>query len=151
MISRHFFSKICCFLLHSRISTRKQAESGAYPSFDVRPSGIWAIANLRRTRHSDRARAHIFNRARLSRLHVTREKVEDDMQKTLTLALPAVMLATIAAATGYHVIGTFKIGGEGGWDYLTVDSAAHRLYVSHATHVVVVDTEGGKVVGDIPD
>src|SRR5262249_902267 len=112
---------------------------------------IWAIANLRRTRHSDRARAHTFDRARLSRLHVAREKVEDDMQKTLTLALPAVMLATIAAATGYHVIGTFKIGGEGGWDYRTVDSAAHRLYVSHATHVVVVDTEGGKVVGDIPD
>jgi YVTN family beta-propeller protein len=44
-----------------------------------------------------------------------------------------------------------QIGGEGGWDYLSVDSAAHRLYVSHATHVVVIDTQTNKVVGDIPD
>src|SRR6478672_730596 len=56
-----------------------------------------------------------------------------------------------AAPTGYHVIGEIKIGGEGGWDYLTVDSAAHRLYVSHATHVAVVDLDSNKVVGDIPD
>jgi YVTN family beta-propeller protein len=56
-----------------------------------------------------------------------------------------------AAPTGYHVIGEIKIGGEGGWDYLTVDSAARRLYVSHATHVAVVDLDTGKVVGDIPD
>jgi len=57
----------------------------------------------------------------------------------------------LAAATGFHVVGDIKIGGEGGWDYLTVDSAARRLYVSHATHVVVVDLDAGKVVGDIPD
>ena len=44
-----------------------------------------------------------------------------------------------------------QIGGEGGWDYLSVDPAAHRLYVSHATHVVVIDTQTNKVVGDIPD
>src|SRR6476661_4941931 len=56
-----------------------------------------------------------------------------------------------AAPTGYHVIGEIKIGGEGGWDYLSVDSAARRLYVSHATHVVVVDLDANKIVGDIPD
>src|ERR1051325_10009283 len=56
-----------------------------------------------------------------------------------------------AAATGYHVLKESKIGGEGGWDYLTVDSASRRLYVSHATHVPVVDIDSGKVVGDIPD
>jgi DNA-binding beta-propeller fold protein YncE len=44
-----------------------------------------------------------------------------------------------------------EVGGEGGWDYLSVDPAAHRLYVSHATHVVVIDTTTAKVVGDIPD
>jgi DNA-binding beta-propeller fold protein YncE len=59
--------------------------------------------------------------------------------------------AVCAAATGYHVISDIPIGGEGGWDYLTVDSAARRLYVSHATHVAVVDLETNKVVGDIPD
>src|SRR5438132_10227078 len=57
----------------------------------------------------------------------------------------------MAVATGYHVTGDIKIGGEGGWDYLTADSTARRLYVSHATHVVVVDLDAGKVVGDIPD
>jgi len=57
----------------------------------------------------------------------------------------------ISAEPGYHVIRKIPVGGEGGWDYLTVDSAARRLYVSHATHVVVVDLDAGKVAGDIPD
>ena len=51
----------------------------------------------------------------------------------------------------YHAAKEIAIGGEGGWDYLSIDAAAHRLYVSHATHVVVIDTQAGKVVGDIPD
>ena len=51
----------------------------------------------------------------------------------------------------YRAGPVIQIGGEGGWDYLSVDPAAHRLYVSHATHVVVVDTQTNKVVGDIPD
>src|SRR5262245_26247031 len=67
---------------------------------------------------------------------------------TLTLVSSAALLA---ASTGYHVAGEIKIGGEGGWDYLTMDSDARRLYVSHATHVVVMDPDAGKVVGDIPD
>jgi len=41
------------------------------------------------------------------------------------------------------------LGGEGGWDYLSVDSATHRLFISRGTHVVVVDLEQGTVVGDI--
>ena len=72
------------------------------------------------------------------------------MRRLLILGLLPAMLA-LAAPTGYHVLGDVKIGGEGGWDYLTVDSAARRLYVSHATHVAVVDVDAGKVVGDIPD
>jgi YVTN family beta-propeller protein len=51
----------------------------------------------------------------------------------------------------YHAGPVIPIGGEGGWDYLSVDSAAHRLYVSHATHVVAIDTQTNKVVGDVPD
>jgi DNA-binding beta-propeller fold protein YncE len=43
------------------------------------------------------------------------------------------------------------LGGEGGWDYLTVDSAAKRLYISHATHVMVVDLSTYRLAGDIPD
>jgi DNA-binding beta-propeller fold protein YncE len=78
------------------------------------------------------------------------------MRKLAVLALGFVLvLASVAflkaAATGYHILNEIKIGGEGGWDYLTVDSAARRLYVSHATHVVVVDIDKNSVVGDIPD
>jgi DNA-binding beta-propeller fold protein YncE len=74
------------------------------------------------------------------------------MRKALTLALSALFaIGAFAAATGWKILKEIKVGGEGGWDYLTMDSEARRLYVSHATHVVVVDPDAGKVVGDIPD
>jgi YVTN family beta-propeller protein len=57
----------------------------------------------------------------------------------------------LAAPTGYHITGEIQIGGEGSWDDLAADAAGRRLYVSHATHVVVVDLDSNKVVGDIPD
>jgi DNA-binding beta-propeller fold protein YncE len=58
---------------------------------------------------------------------------------------------TVSPAASYQFQTEIQIGGEGGWDYLTMDSEAHRLYVSHGTSVVVVDTELNKVVGEIPD
>ncbi len=57
----------------------------------------------------------------------------------------------LAADSGYHVIKTYKLGGDGGWDYLTLDSASRRLYISRATHVMVIDADSGKSVGDITD
>ena len=56
-----------------------------------------------------------------------------------------------AADPGYHVIKKLQLGGEGGWDDLTVDSSARRLYISRSTHVMVVDIDTDKVVGDIAD
>jgi YVTN family beta-propeller protein len=53
--------------------------------------------------------------------------------------------------SGYHVINRFKLGGEGGWDYLTFDAKGGRLFISRSTHVMVVDAEKGTVLGDIPD
>jgi len=58
---------------------------------------------------------------------------------------------TAPAASGYHVIKTISVGGEGGWDYIYVDSDARRLYVSRATHVIVLDADTYAVAGDIPD
>ncbi|MDX6613570.1 MAG: hypothetical protein QOD75_2756 [Blastocatellia bacterium] len=52
--------------------------------------------------------------------------------------------------SGYHITRKTVLGGEGSWDYLTVDSKARRVYISHATHVVVVDADTSAVVGDIP-
>ncbi len=61
------------------------------------------------------------------------------------------VLALAASGPGYKVVNTIKIGGEGGWDYLTADSSARRLYISRATHVIVLDLDSGKTVGDIAD
>jgi DNA-binding beta-propeller fold protein YncE len=63
------------------------------------------------------------------------------------IAVPALA----AAAPGYKVVNTYKIGGDGGWDYLLADAGARRLYISRATHVMVLDLDSGKVVGDIAD
>jgi DNA-binding beta-propeller fold protein YncE len=54
-----------------------------------------------------------------------------------------------APSSGYAVIKKVKLGGEGGWDLLTIDPDAGRLYLSRATHVMVVDTKTLAVVGDI--
>jgi DNA-binding beta-propeller fold protein YncE len=66
-----------------------------------------------------------------------------------TVLLAAVALA--AGGPGYHLVTTYKTGGEGGWDYLTVDADARRLYLSRGTHVMVLDADSGKSVGDIAD
>jgi DNA-binding beta-propeller fold protein YncE len=50
---------------------------------------------------------------------------------------------------GYAVQKTIKIGGQGRWDYVSVDPTAHRLYVTRSTHTQVIDTETGKVVLDV--
>ena len=56
-----------------------------------------------------------------------------------------------AGASGYHLANKVKLGGSGGWDYLEVDPATHRLFISRATHVIVVDPAQGKLIGDIPN
>jgi len=56
-----------------------------------------------------------------------------------------------SAPTGYRVTDTLRLGGDGGWDYLAFDPASRRLFVSHGTHVVVVDADTKATVGDIPD
>ena len=55
----------------------------------------------------------------------------------------------LAGQQPYRILDHWKIGGEGGWDYLIADSGAHRLYVTHGTRVEVVDTQTGKPVGSI--
>jgi DNA-binding beta-propeller fold protein YncE len=57
--------------------------------------------------------------------------------------------SSAASAASYHVIRHIPIGGAGGWDYVTVDAAARRVYQSHSDRVVVVDADKGTVVGTI--
>lgn len=62
----------------------------------------------------------------------------------------ALLAPSIAVAQKpFTVQSRWRIGGEGGWDYLTADPGAHRLYVTHGTRVEVLDTNSGKVVGSI--
>lgn len=64
---------------------------------------------------------------------------------TFSAGLPV----SVAAQQPYHVIDHWKLGGEGGWDYLIADSAAHRLYITHGPRVEVLDSQTGKQVGAI--
>jgi YVTN family beta-propeller protein len=76
------------------------------------------------------------------------------MRRTL-VGLVSVALAAVAAAAdppaGYKLEQTIPVKGDGGWDYLTVDSANRRVYVSHATVVDVLDADTGEIKGQIPD
>lgn len=70
-------------------------------------------------------------------------------------ALLPVLLCTLtfaaysADAPKYAVSAHWAVAGEGGWDYLTFDTAGHRIFISRGTHVLVVDAATGKVTGDI--
>ena len=72
-------------------------------------------------------------------------------------AAAAMVLATSstvqaqAATPGYHVIHRINAGGEGGWDYVTVDPDGNRLFLSRGTHAMVIDLGRDSVVGDIPN
>lgn len=73
------------------------------------------------------------------------------------LALAALVLLVLGLGSQaqppgspYKVLKKFDLGGESGWDYLTIDPAARHLYIARGTHVMVMDLDSGKVVGDIP-
>ncbi len=61
-----------------------------------------------------------------------------------------VAMNSASAESTWHVEKTLLVGGVGGMDYITVDSAAQRLYVPRGTHTLVIDAASGKTVGDIP-
>jgi DNA-binding beta-propeller fold protein YncE len=67
------------------------------------------------------------------------------------LTAAAALAQKPAGGSGYHVTERYALGGEGGWDYLTMDSAARRLYLTRGNHVMVVDPDSGKLVGDITE
>lgn len=74
------------------------------------------------------------------------------MLRAVATSLLVVAAAALPALSQPHwaVSNTLHIGGEGGWDYVTVDSAGHRLFVTRATHTQVIDSTSGKVLADIP-
>src|SRR5207237_4012303 len=73
------------------------------------------------------------------------------LMSTKVIILTSLAVTALFAATGYHVGNKIPIGGDGGWDYVTVDPDARRVYVSHATEVVILDADAGTVTGKIAD
>jgi DNA-binding beta-propeller fold protein YncE len=73
------------------------------------------------------------------------------MQTFSTLLVLSVSIVAMVApaAGGYRLLQTIPVAGDDGWDHPTVDSVARRLYVTHGTHVAVIDVDSGKLVGKI--
>ena len=74
------------------------------------------------------------------------------MSRTMILLLGAALCfagEAVAGPSGYHVVKTVTLGGEGGWDYLNRDPATGNLFITRGTHVMVVDPAHGKVLADI--
>src|SRR6266550_1621287 len=67
------------------------------------------------------------------------------------LILLSFAMMTLQGGAGYKVETRYPVPGNGGFDYVTIDSAARRVYLSHGTQVDVVDADNGKLVGTIPD
>ena len=67
------------------------------------------------------------------------------------LGLSLMSALNVRAEGPYRFLKEISVGGEGGWDYLSVDAAARRLYVTHATKIVVIDLDKDVVVGEIAD
>src|SRR5215475_11823070 len=83
-----------------------------------------------------------------------------DFAMRLILLAHALLMATLGIvpaivsaqqASDYKVTRTWKLGGDGGWDYLSVDSEARRLYIARSTRVMVLDADSGKLLTEIPD
>jgi YVTN family beta-propeller protein len=65
-------------------------------------------------------------------------------------AATCISTAPLLAAENYSVQATWKLGGDGGWDYLTMDPDAHLLYITRGNRVMVVDVQAGKLAAEIP-
>ena len=78
-------------------------------------------------------------------------KITRTIRIAFLLFAPLWLVAADKPSANYKVVTTWKLGGDGGWDYLTADGDNHRLFIARATRVMVVDTESGKLLSEIPD
>ena len=69
----------------------------------------------------------------------------------ITVGVQTAQPAQTPAAVNYHIVKKVVLGGEGFWDYLGFDPANRHLFVSHSTHVLVINPDTDKVIGNIPD
>jgi len=69
----------------------------------------------------------------------------------LSLSLPAASAPVQSNPSGYHLIDSVRLAGEGGWDLYGLDTASQRLYISRGTRVQVVDCAKDSLIGEIPN
>jgi YVTN family beta-propeller protein len=70
---------------------------------------------------------------------------------SLFFAIASCGYASAQGDGGYHLVHQYKLGGEGGWDYIYMDADSRRLYITRGTHVQVINIDSGKLEGDITD
>ena len=100
------------------------------------------------------------DRDRFLYVPATQRSAKANRQRITTLLSVCLILAGVLAFVGYgkaaapnstyHLVKKVLLGGEGGWDYFTVDSPTHRILIPRGTHTMVLDPDG-KVIGDIPN
>src|SRR5205807_5018864 len=101
-----------------------------------------------------REQAILWSRSRREQAVVTKWRdveigiTENDMKQRWLIGL-ALLASMQAEAQSFKFLKSIPVGGEGGWDYLSVDAKARKLYVAHATKIVIVDLTSDKVVGEI--
>src|ERR1700689_2869919 len=72
-------------------------------------------------------------------------------QMSLAAGLAVALWTSAAVAGSYHLAKTVALGGDGFWDYLGFDPVHRHLFITHGTHVMVLDADSDAVVGDIAD
>jgi len=72
------------------------------------------------------------------------------MRRTDVLILLCFALPLFAqSSTGYHIVQTYALGGDGGWDYIVPEPAQHRVFIGRTNRVMVVDEDTGKLLGEV--
>ncbi|HSC59336.1 MAG TPA: hypothetical protein VLC11_07215, partial [Gemmatimonadales bacterium] len=70
--------------------------------------------------------------------------------RIIGIAAVFALAAAPLTAQSYRVTHTYTLGGEGGWDYLALDTVGNRLFITRGDRAIVVDPASGKALGEVP-
>src|SRR5437762_4342014 len=67
----------------------------------------------------------------------------------IVMMLSSALSTSAQARVGYHILQTYELGGDGGWDYIVPQPAQHRVFIGRTNRVMVVDEDNGKLLGEV--